>query len=104
MIGVPAAHVGGVPIEETLGSLGPVLLVGFGLAWAKFAPACAGCALAPPSPPPARDAGPRGRAGQSESNSDDELVANAERHVADAHADLIGKLSRNDSLVSASKA
>jgi hypothetical protein len=30
------------------------------------------------------------------------LVANAERHVADAHADLIGKLTRADSLVSAS--
>jgi hypothetical protein len=72
-----------------------------------------GAASRPPAPgalsrhranPPARDAGPRGRAGQSESNSDDELVANAERHVADAHADLIGKLSRDDSLVSASNA
>jgi hypothetical protein len=30
------AHVGGLPIEETLGSLGPALLVGSGLAWAKL--------------------------------------------------------------------
>jgi hypothetical protein len=30
------AHVGGVPIEETLGSLGPALLVGLGVAWANL--------------------------------------------------------------------
>jgi hypothetical protein len=36
MIGVPFAHVGGVPIEEALGSLSPALLVGFGAAWAKL--------------------------------------------------------------------
>jgi hypothetical protein len=36
VISVPTAHVGGIPIEETLGSLGPALLVGFGLAWAKL--------------------------------------------------------------------
>ena len=35
MIGVPLAHVGGLPIEETLGSLGPALLVGFGVTWAN---------------------------------------------------------------------
>jgi predicted small metal-binding protein len=29
---------------------------------------------------------------------DDELLANVERHVADAHPDLIGKLSRDDVL------
>jgi hypothetical protein len=34
MIGVPIAHVGGIPIEETLGSFGPALLVAFGVAWA----------------------------------------------------------------------
>jgi hypothetical protein len=47
----------------------------------------------------------RGRAdgrASLKSNSDDELVANAERHIADAHADLIGKPTRDDSLVSAS--
>jgi hypothetical protein len=36
VIGVPVAHVGGIPIEETLGSLGPALLVGFGVAWANL--------------------------------------------------------------------
>jgi hypothetical protein len=36
VISMPTAHVGGIPIEETLGSLGPALLVGLGLAWAKF--------------------------------------------------------------------
>ena len=36
MIGVQFAHVGGVPIEETLGSFGPALLVGFGVAWAQL--------------------------------------------------------------------
>jgi hypothetical protein len=30
------AHVGGLPIEETLGSLGPALLVGFGVAWSTL--------------------------------------------------------------------
>ena len=29
---------------------------------------------------------------------DDELVANVERHVAEAHPDLVGKLSRDDVL------
>jgi hypothetical protein len=33
MISAPFAHIGGVPIEETLGSLGPALLVAFGVAW-----------------------------------------------------------------------
>jgi hypothetical protein len=28
----PFAHIGGVPVEETLGSLGPALLVAFGVA------------------------------------------------------------------------
>jgi hypothetical protein len=29
---------------------------------------------------------------------DDELVAHVERHIADAHPDLVGKLSREDIL------
>jgi predicted small metal-binding protein len=29
---------------------------------------------------------------------DDELVARVERHIADAHPDLVGKLSREDIL------
>ena len=36
MIDVPLAHVGGVPIEETIGSFGPALVVGVGVAWAKL--------------------------------------------------------------------
>jgi hypothetical protein len=36
MISVPFAHVGGIPIEEALGSLGPALLAGFGVAWARL--------------------------------------------------------------------
>jgi hypothetical protein len=30
--------------------------------------------------------------------SDDQLVANVERHVADSHTDLVGKLSRDEIL------
>jgi predicted small metal-binding protein len=33
--------------------------------------------------------------------TDDELVAHVERHIADAHADLVGKLSRDDILAKA---
>ena len=36
MISAPLAHVGGLPIEETLGSVGPALLVALGVAWAKL--------------------------------------------------------------------
>ena len=36
MIDVPLAHVGGIPIEETIGSLGPALLVGVAVAWARL--------------------------------------------------------------------
>ena len=36
MSSAPFAHIGGVPIEETLGSLGPALLVAFGVAWAQL--------------------------------------------------------------------
>jgi hypothetical protein len=35
---------------------------------------------------------------------DDELVASVERHVADAHPDLVGKLSRDDILASSTEA
>jgi hypothetical protein len=34
--GMPLAHLGGIPIEETLGALGPALLVGVGVAWAQL--------------------------------------------------------------------
>jgi hypothetical protein len=36
MISAPLAHIGAIPIEETLGSLGPALLVAFGVAWAQL--------------------------------------------------------------------
>ena len=35
-MGLPFAHLGGIPIEETLGSLGPALLVVFGAASARL--------------------------------------------------------------------
>jgi hypothetical protein len=36
MISAPFAHIGGVPIEETLGLLGPALLVAVGVASAQL--------------------------------------------------------------------
>jgi hypothetical protein len=33
---VTFAHVGGIPIEETIGSFGPVLVMGVGVAWARL--------------------------------------------------------------------
>ena len=42
MISAPFAHIAGIPIEETLGSLGPALLVASGWHGRSFAPACAG--------------------------------------------------------------
>jgi hypothetical protein len=36
MISLPLAHIGGLPIDETLGSLGPALLVAFGAASANL--------------------------------------------------------------------
>jgi predicted small metal-binding protein len=35
---------------------------------------------------------------------DDELIANVERHVAEAHPDLVGKLSREEILATAEEA
>jgi hypothetical protein len=35
---------------------------------------------------------------------DDELVASAERHIAEAHPDLVGKVSRADILAAAREA
>jgi hypothetical protein len=87
------AHVGGLPIEETLGSFGPALLVGFGVAWAKLRARLRRVRSRATAHPPARDGGNAMRARGLNSNSDGELLANAERHVADARPDLIGKLS-----------
>jgi len=36
MTSAPFAHIGGIPIEETLASVGPALLVAFGVAWAQL--------------------------------------------------------------------
>jgi hypothetical protein len=36
VISTPFAHVGGIPIEETLASFGPALLAGFGVASATL--------------------------------------------------------------------
>ena len=36
MIGLPFAHVGGIPIEETIGAFGPALLVGLGVTWSRL--------------------------------------------------------------------
>jgi hypothetical protein len=36
MISAPFAHIGGIPIEETLAPLGPALVVAFGVAWAQL--------------------------------------------------------------------
>ena len=36
MIGMPFAHLSGIPVEETLGTFGPALLVALGVAWAKL--------------------------------------------------------------------
>ena len=33
--------------------------------------------------------------------TDDDLVAEVERHIAEAHSDLVGKLTRNDILATA---
>ena len=35
---------------------------------------------------------------------DDELAANVERHLAEAHPDLVGKVSREDILAAAKEA
>ena len=52
MIGAPIAHIGGLPIEETLASFGPALVVAFGVAWAR---------LRARLHPPAQDASARDR-------------------------------------------
>ena len=36
--------------------------------------------------------------------TDDELVANGEQHMADAHPDMVGKVSREDLLAMAEEA
>jgi hypothetical protein len=78
VISAPIAHVGGIPIEETLASLGPALLVAFGVAWANLRARLRrvrsrATAHDPPRKKGARGAG-CGRAGLN-SNRDDEPLA-----------------------------
>ena len=56
MTNVAFAHVAGVPIEETLASFGPLLFVGFGVAWASLRSACARALARQSRRPPAYDA------------------------------------------------
>ena len=35
MTSAPFAHIGGIPIEETFGSLGPALRIASGVAWTQ---------------------------------------------------------------------
>jgi hypothetical protein len=65
MIDVHIAHVGGIPIEETLGYLGPALLAASEWHGQTFAPASAGCARTPAPTPPAQDSGRAARTGRS---------------------------------------
>jgi hypothetical protein len=62
VIDVPLAHVGGIPIEETIGSLGPSLVVGVGVAWAKLRN---GLRHPPALKPPRTRSGTRPRRDQS---------------------------------------
>ena len=48
MISVPLAHVAGIPIEETLGALGPALLVAVGAAWTNLRARLRRARLTPP--------------------------------------------------------
>jgi hypothetical protein len=66
MISVPLAHVGGIPIEETLGSLGPALLVGFGMGWAQLRARLRRVRSPARAHAPARNEGRAVRAGRSE--------------------------------------
>jgi hypothetical protein len=53
-------HVGGIPIEETLASLGPALLVALGVAWANLRARLRRCAVAPTRTSPRARRGRRG--------------------------------------------
>ena len=65
MISLPLAHVGGMPIEETLGSLGPALLVGCGVAWANLRARLRRMRSHPSADAPPRKKGARSAAGRS---------------------------------------
>ena len=80
MIGVPFAHVGGLPIEETLGSFGPALLVGFGVAWAQLRARLRRVrSRASAHAPPRRKGARCGRAGRSNPQIGELWIADAGR-------------------------
>jgi hypothetical protein len=82
VISAPVAHIGGIPLEETLASIGPALLLGLGVAWTQLRTRLRRVRTrASAHTPRARDGQPRGRPGRN-SKSDSELVAGAERHAA----------------------
>jgi hypothetical protein len=66
MMGLPFAHVGGIPIEETLASFGPALLIGLGVAWANLRARLRRGALWRRGARPARTKGRPARVGRSE--------------------------------------
>jgi hypothetical protein len=75
VISAPIAHVGGIPIEETLASLGPALLVAFGVAWANLRARLRRVRSRATAHDPAQEGGAGcGRAGLN-SNRDDEPLA-----------------------------
>ena len=59
---IPIAHVGGIPVEETLGSFGPALLLGLGVAWAKLRARLRRVRSRPPRTSPAQEGGDAVRA------------------------------------------
>ena len=75
MISAPLAHVGGLPIEETLGSLGPALLVGFGVAGAKLRARLHPMRSRARAHAPPQEGGVQCGPANLNSNSDDESVA-----------------------------
>jgi hypothetical protein len=72
---IPIAHVGGIPVEETLGSFGPALLLGLGVAWAKLRARLRRVRSRHRARRLAQEGRDAVRARRSEHHRDDELVA-----------------------------
>jgi hypothetical protein len=70
MIGLPVAHVGGIPIEETLAMYGPGVLVALGVAAACVRARLRRGVLSRHRPHPGRRFGRVARSARVESNSD----------------------------------
>jgi hypothetical protein len=82
MIALPVAHVGGIPIEETLGSLGPALLVAFGVAWATLRARLRPGRSRASAPAQRRKTGPRRAGGSSCTRSTPTAPTTTSPHVA----------------------